>query len=362
MLVAFISIITLTSMFVLNQSKFGKTPKKERLDLIKKSSNYINGEFRNLEKTSVISADKSRFGLMMDFMLNKKVRVRPDNNIPIVMTDIKLLNPKEDILIWFGHSSYFMRIRGKTFLIDPVFSSYASPVSFVNKAFNGTSVYTANNLPSIDFLIITHDHWDHLDYQSVMDLKPKIKQVICGLGVGQNFESWGFENSIINELDWYDSLNFEKDWKITATPTRHYSGRSLKINQTLWASYVLQTPNLHIYIGGDGGYGKHFSIIGNKFGPFDLAILEQGQYDNNWNQIHLLPYELMQTAKDLKAKRILPVHNSRFALANHPWDDPLDKISGNGKHTKTPIITPKIGEVVYFNKSTQTFSQWWKKN
>lgn len=359
-LLAIISTITLSGMLILKQSRFGKAPKKERLERILKSPNYRNGEFKNLEETSVISDGKSRFGVMMDFMFKKKIRVRPDKDIPVVMTDIKALDPNEDVLIWFGHSSYFIRIQGKTFLVDPVFSKYAAPFSFINKAFKGSTVYSADNLPTIDYLVITHDHWDHLDYHTVLDLKPKVKHVVCGLGVGQDFESWGFDTSKITELDWYDSLNIDNNWKLTATPARHYSGRSFKSNQTLWASYVLQTPSLCVFVGGDSGYGSHFKAIGEKFGPFDLAILEQGQYDNNWNQIHLLPNELLKTVSDLMAKRVLPVHNSRFALANHPWYEPLDKIAEDMKVSKVPILTPQIGEVVYLNDSTQKFSKWWR--
>jgi L-ascorbate metabolism protein UlaG (beta-lactamase superfamily) len=328
-ILAFIGIITLSSMLILNQSKFGQSPKGVRLERIMKSPNYRDGEFKNLHETSVITPGKSRFSVMMGFMFQKKTRVQPTDSIPVVKKDIKSLHDEQDVLIWFGHSSYFMRIQGKTFLVDPVFSNFAAPFSFVNKAFKGTTQFHAEDFPSIDFLIITHDHWDHLDNQTVMDLKPKIKQVVCGLGVGQDFESWGFDPKIISELDWYESITPDTNWKLTATPARHYSGRGLKSNQTLWASYVLQTPGYSIFIGGDSGYDTHFAEIGKKFGPFKLAILEQGQYSENWNQIHLLPRELQKTASDLNAKMILPVHNSKFALASHEWDEPLKKVTGN---------------------------------
>jgi len=359
-LLVIVILITVTGMSILNQAKFGQSPKGERLERIKKSPNYVDGEFRNLHETPVLTTDESSFKVMMNFMFKKKVRVTPEDSIPLVKTDLESLNSQEDVLVWFGHSSYFIRLEGKTFLVDPVLSAYASPFSFANKAFEGTTYYTADDFPPIDYLIITHDHWDHLDYQTVTSLQPKIKHVICGLGIGQDFEYWGFDNSMITELDWYEGTNLAGGWELTATPARHYSGRGLKRNQSLWASYVLKTPASNIYIGGDSGYDDFFATIGTKYGPFDLAILEQGQYDQNWNLIHLLPEQVFDVAKDLQARRILPVHNSRFALANHPWDEPLNKITENHADSGISVLTPKIGEPVLLKDSIQHFEKWWQ--
>lgn len=355
-----IVIITATVMGVLSQAKFGQSPKGERLERIKNSPNYQNGEFKNLHETPVLTSDKSRFQLMLDFMLKKKVRTSPDTPFAVIKTDLKSISPEDDVLVWFGHSSYFMQLKGKTFLVDPVLSNYASPFSFINKAFKGTTLYTHNDFPQIDYLIITHDHWDHLDYKTVMDLKQKIKHVICPLGIGQYFEYWGFDTSKNTELDWYESSELNKEFRLTATPARHYSGRGLKGNQTLWASFVLKSPDHTIFIGGDSGYDTFFTEIGNKYGPFDMAILEQGQYDDNWNLIHMLPDQVFEAAKQLQSKRILPVHNSRFALANHPWDEPLNKMTENHVDSNISVITPKIGELIYLEDSTQHFSKWWK--
>ena len=359
-IVVIVLIIAVTTVIILNQPKFGQLPKGERLERIKKSLNYRDGKFKNLSETPTLTSDKNMFQVMMEFMFRKKVRIKPGESLPVVKTDIKSLNPEEDVLIWFGHSSYFIRMNGKTFLIDPVFSDYASPFSFANKAFEGTNQFSADDLPAIDYLIITHDHWDHLDYQTILKLKPKSKQVICSLGVGQNFEYWGFDSSIITDLDWFEGIELDNGWQLTATPARHFSGRGFKRNQTLWSSFVLQTPGYKLFLGGDGGYDSHFSEIGKKFGPFDLAILEQGQYDQNWNLIHLMPDLVSKVAEELQTKQILPVHNSKFALANHPWDEPLDKIVVNEINSKIPVLTPKIGEPVFLKDSTQTFDKWWK--
>jgi len=347
-------------MAIFNQTSFGQSPRGERLERIKKSANYKDGEFKNLSETPTLTAEGSRFKVMLGFMFRKKIRLSPEDSIPVIKTDIKALNPDDDVLIWFGHSSYFIRLKGKTFLIDPVFSPYASPFSFINKAFKGTSVFQAEDLPAIDYLIITHDHWDHLDYQTVLDLKPKVKHIICGLGVGQHFEYWGFDPLAITELDWYEGMNLGSGWQLTATPARHFSGRGLTRNKTLWVSFVLQTPGYNLFLGGDGGYDSHFSEIGTTYGPFDLAILEQGQYDKNWKFIHMMPDQVFDAAKQLQAKRILPVHNSKFALANHPWDEPLNKITENQKGKAIPVLTPQPGELVFLNDGAQTFTKWWK--
>jgi L-ascorbate metabolism protein UlaG (beta-lactamase superfamily) len=352
--------ILLATVIILNQARFGQLPKGERLERIKKSANYRNGAFKNQSETPMITADKSRFKVIMSFMFRKKIRLSPEATIPVVKTEIKALNPEEDVLVWFGHSSYFIRVNGKTFLIDPVFSAYASPFSFINKAFKGTSVFTAKDLPPIDYLIITHDHWDHLDYKTVMSIKPKTAQIISSLGVGQHFEYWGFDPAIITELDWFEGTELDKGWQLTATPARHFSGRGIKRNQTLWSSFVLQTPDHKLFLGGDGGYDSHFTEIGKKFGPFDLAILEQGQYDENWKLIHMMPDQLFKASEELQAKKILPVHHSKFALANHPWDEPLNKIAENNLNFNIPVLTPQMGQAVFLNDSTYTFKKWWE--
>jgi L-ascorbate metabolism protein UlaG (beta-lactamase superfamily) len=252
-----------------------------------------------------------------------------------------------------------MQIDGKRFLVDPVFSGNASPLPGTTKAFNGTDRYTADDIPAIDYLFISHDHYDHLDYETLLALKGKIKKVICGLGVGAHFEYWGYSPDKIIEKDWHEKVELDRGFIAYCEPARHFSGRSFSRNNTLWASYVLQTPTMKIYIGGDSGYDTHFADIGNKYGPFDLAILENGQYDLAWKYIHCLPEEVLKAAQGLKAKRLFPVHSSKFGLANHPWDEPLVKITELNKSINIPLVTPIIGEVVNLKDTNQQFKQWW---
>ena len=215
---------------------------------------------------------------MLQFMFSRNKRLRPSGPVPSVRRDLRQLSPADNVLVWFGHSSYFLQVDGKRILVDPVLSGRASPVSFTTKAFDGTDPYTVADIPDIDVLFITHDHWDHLDYDTVTKIRPRVKKVICGLGVGAHLEKWGYAATSIAEGDWGDSVGLGDGFTAHVLPARHFSGRGLRRNATLWASYALQTSGGHtIYLGGDSGYGPHFKEIGKQFGRFDLAVLENGQ-------------------------------------------------------------------------------------
>lgn len=340
--------------------KFGKSPYGERLKRIKKSPHYKNGAFRNLSHTPNLTEGVSYYSVSKEFFFGEKKRVTPADAIPFMKTDLLTLSPDADVLVWFGHSSYFIQIDGKKILVDPVFSGAASPIPSTTRAFTGTDPYTAEDIPEIDFLLITHDHWDHIDYQTILKLKPKIKQVICGLGNGGHFEHWGFEKNIIVEMDWNEYVSPDDGFTVHAVPARHFSGRGFVRNKSLWVSFVLQTPTFRVFIGGDSGYDTHFAEIGKTFGAFDLVILDNGQYDKSWKYIHMRPEEVLQAAMDLQARRLLPVHSSKFALANHPWDEPLEKITTLNKEINLNLLTPLIGERVNLKDGSQIFSQWWK--
>jgi len=359
-LLVLIVVLTVTVMIFTQQTKFGKLPSGKRLERIQKSPNFKDGKFQNLSHTPDLAEGASYPKVIWEFLFGKSKRATPKDSLPSKKIDLKNLPKNQDILVWFGHSSYFIQTDGKTFLIDPVLSGAASPVKFTTRSFKGTDVYTTDDFPEIDFLLISHDHWDHLDYETVMALKPKIKHVVTGLGTGEHFEYWGFDTKIIHEGDWYEKFDFEDNFTIHITPTRHFSGRGLTRNKALWASFVIQTPTKSLYIGGDSGYDKHFAEIGAKFGGFDLVILESGQYNESWKYIHMLPHEIVKAAQDLKAKKLMPVHWGKFVLANHAWDEPILKVSEFGEHHQMPLLTPMIGEGVDFTKS-QNFEAWWKK-
>lgn len=249
----------------------------------------------------------------------------------------------------------------KKLLNDPVLTKNASPIINTNNAFKGADIYTYEDIPSIDYLIITHDHYDHLDYTTFKNIKDKVKLIICPLGVGSHLEYWKYPSNQIIELDWWESHDLTNEIKITSTPTRHFSGRSLKRNNTLWSGYVLKSSSLNLYIGGDSGYDSHFKTIGEKFGPFDLVLLENGQYDHKWKYIHMLPYEVVQASKDLQAKSVFPVHSSKFKLANHAWKEPLEKVYEAAQKDSTfHLVLPKIGERIKLDSLPKP-QPWWER-
>lgn len=349
----------MSATILLKQPQFGKLPSGERLERIKKSPNYRNGAFQNQSPTPDLTDGATYFSVSKEFFFGRNKRATPTDSIPSTKTDLLHLDPNQDVLVWFGHSSYFMQISGKRFLVDPVLSGAASPVSFTTKAFKGTDRYTPDDLPEIDYLLISHDHYDHLDYKTILKLKSKVKTVVCALGTGEHLEYWGYDPAKILEKDWHEEIKLDNGFTVHTVPARHFSGRGLKRNQALWTSYVLQTPTQKLFIGGDSGYDKHFAEIGEKFGPFDLVILENGQYNKSWKYIHMLPGEILQAAQDLKAKRIFPVHSGKFALGLHAWDEPLKLLMEDNKTENLKIITPIIGEQVNLQDTTQQFSQWW---
>lgn len=339
--------------------KFGSKPSEKQLAELKKSTQYFNGAFNNQSHTPALTEGVSMLEVLREFFFKKEPRRKPKQALPTVKTNLLPQAKNQDILIWFGHSSYFMQIDGKTVLVDPVFSGAASPLSFTTKAFQGTDIYGVDDLPHIDYLFISHDHWDHMDYETLLGLKSKVGQIICGLGTGAHLVSWGFNPDLIKELDWNEPFFLENSFEVHSIPGRHFSGRGFKRNQTLWTSFVLKTPTYNLFLGGDSGYDTHFKEAGEKFGPFDLAILENGQYDKSWKYIHMHPDEVLQAAKDLKANRLLPVHSCKFALANHAWDEPLKQITKLHTSKALQLITPKIGEQVNLKDLEQVFSQWW---
>ncbi len=340
--------------------KFGKAATGHRLERIKNSPNYKDGSFQNLNPTPDLAEGVSFFSVMWKFLFNATPRLKPVDHIPYEKTDLHTLDPDDNTLVWFGHSSYFMQVDGKRILIDPVLSGSASPLSFTTRSFEGADSYKVEDIPPIDYLFITHDHWDHLDYETVKKLEPDVKQVICALGVGAHLEHWGYAPEKIVELDWNESIDLGQGFMTTAAPARHFSGRTFRRNQTLWTAYVLQTPSLRLFIGGDSGYDTHFAQIGAQFDGFDIAILENGQYNDDWRYIHTFPEEALQAAKDLGARRILPVHSGKFAIALHAWDEPLTRIVQAGAQADIPVLTPAIGQPVHLNDTAQVFRHWWE--
>ena len=355
----FVALIVIAGWVYMRQPVFGKAPAGERLERIRQSPHYRDGAFQNLNNTPSLTENTSYYKVFKEFFFGQPKRAHPATILPAGKTDLLNLSPEEDILVWFGHSSYFMQLGGKRILVDPVLSGNASPLSFTTKSFNGSDVYTVEEIPAIDYLFISHDHYDHLDYKTVSALAPRVKKVITGLGTGAHLESWGYDTARIIEKDWYERVVLEDDFVINTVPARHFSGRGFKRNGTLWVSFVLTTPEWNIYIGGDSGYDDHFAAIGEQYGPFDLVILENGQYNKSWKYIHMMPEEVVQAAIDLKARKLFPVHWSKFALALHDWDESIVRLVKESQRRQMPLLHPMIGEQVRL-KDTLASKRWWE--
>ena len=340
--------------------KFGKVPDGARLNTIKRSPNFSGDGFQNLIPTPMLADDRGFVSELIAYLFAKKDRTVPTLPMPSVKTDLHSLDRNIDVVVWLGHSSYFIQLGGKRILIDPVFSASAAPVPYVNKAFVGTNPYTAEDVPEIDYLLITHDHWDHLDYSTVTALRTRTKTVVCGLGVGAHLELWGYDKEKIHEADWFSVLESGDGFAIHVLPARHYSGRLFTSNKTLWAGYAITTATRRIFVSGDSGYGPHFADIGVRFGGFDLVVLDTGQYDERWPYIHMTPEEAARAAQDLQAKALFPSHVGKFSLARHSWDAPFIRITAASEGRSYRLLTPMIGSPIVLDDQQQRFSRWWE--
>ena len=231
----------------LQHPKFGVLPDGERMALIQGSPNYRDGCFRNLIPTPILTEDSNIVSALFSTLTTRGERLRPKAPLPVQKTDLKALDRRADALVWFGHSSCFLQLAGKRLLIDPVFGSHAAPVPFANRAFDGTSVFRADDLQDIDCLLITHDHWDHLDYASVRELEPRTRLVVTPLGVGTYFERWGYARGKIREADWFSVVEAHRDLRIHVLPARHFPGRLLIRNRMRWAGFAVETPRRRVF-------------------------------------------------------------------------------------------------------------------
>ncbi|QGY32416.1 MBL fold metallo-hydrolase [Pantoea cypripedii] len=357
---AAIALIVAGVFIYLQQPQFGALPKGERLARIERSPNYVNGTFRNQINTPMLTTEQSEWSMWMETLFTGQGQTRPPGPIPAIKTDLKSLDLSRDLVIWLGHSSFYVQLAGKRFLIDPVFSHNAAPLPWINTEFKGSGLYTVDDIPPIDVLLISHDHYDHLDYNSIVSLKPKVRQVIVGLGVGADFEAWGYDMTAVHEADWKEAITIAPGLQVHVMPARHFSGRTFIRNKTLWVSFALISPQRRLFFSGDTGYGPHFAEIGRQFGPFDLVALDMGQYDPRWANVHMNPEQAAQAAEELRTHALLPQHVGRFSLAPHDWNDPFKRILAASQKHHYALWTPQPGQPVYLDAQEQKFSHWWE--
>lgn len=264
-------------------------------------------------------------------------------------------------LIWFGHSAVLLRMAGRTVFIDPMMGADASPIApFRTRRFTGSLLHILHRLIKVDLVLLSHDHYDHLDMESIDALLPKTERFITALGVGRHLAAWGCPAEKITELDWWDEVKVD-GLRITFTQSRHASGRAVRDQSgTLWGGFVIDDGSTRIWFSGDGGYGTHFKEVGARLGPFDLGLMECGQYNELWSTIHMMPEESAQAAADAGVKRIIPVHWAGFALAMHDWTEPVERTMAKAQELSIPVSTPGIGEVVPATGEEIGGGAWWR--
>ena len=300
------------------------------------------------------------FTIAKRFFFEKQANTEPFGLIPVETIEPATLTSQQgDVVYRLGHSTILMKLSGKYILTDPMFSQRTSPVQWVGpERFHPVPIDPAS-LPNIYAVVISHDHYDHLDEGSIKLLAANTQHFYVPLGLKTYLLDWGVSAEKIHEMDWWQQKALG-GFTFTSTPSQHFSGRGLfNRNGTLWSSWVIQSPKQRIFFSGDSGYFDGFKTIGDKFGPFDLTILENGAYNPDWPQVHMFPAETIQAHIDLKGKAMLPVHNGTFKLSFHPWKDPLEKVASLGEAQGLMVYTPKMGEAVTMDIPAQ-FEKWWQ--
>ena len=339
--------------------QFGGKVTKELQTRYEKSENWKNGKFRNLESTEM-DMPLSKIPGVIYKQLTKE-GMKPEASLPILpFNKTEFLAPSDQAkFIWYGHSVVLMRMNEQTILIDPMLGPNTTPIApIASKRFSENSLSIIDQFPEIDLILITHDHYDHLDYDSIQKLKHKTKKYFVALGLKRHLVRWGVDAELITEFDWWNEQVLE-DINITFTPTRHFSGRGLTDRaKCLWGGWILKTEKENIWFSGDGGYGKHFKKIGKQFGPFDFAFMECGQYNDDWKTLHMFPEESVQAAIDAGAKKGMPVHWSGFSLSyQHTWTDPVEDFIKFSKDKDFDYLLPPIGKL--FTYSDNIKEEWW---
>ncbi len=325
------------------------------------SSQFANGRFQNpVPRPSIHFWDDPK--LVWTFFFDKPAGTVPESAVPVhPLTRAELLAAPDNSVYRLGHSTLLFKMHNKFWLTDPVFYDRASPVQwFGPKRFHAPPL-SIDELPPIEAVIISHNHYDHLDESAVRKLAEKTRHFIAPLGVGDLLVSWGIDASKVRQLDWWQSTEIDSI-RFVSTPAQHFSGRGLRDeDKTLWTSWVIVEAGFRLFFSGDTGYFDGFKAIDARFGPFDIAFLETGAYDARWAYVHMKPEETLQASIDLRAQSLFPIHNGTFDLALHRWDDPLERITQLARTHEVPLITPRMGERAGI-RDQHAGSAWWHQN
>ncbi|RNC85148.1 MAG: MBL fold metallo-hydrolase [Winogradskyella sp.] len=348
-------------LFVNFYPTFGGDVSKERQALYQKSKQFNGSKFVNKKNVPKDPSFSDILKISRKFFFETVENGRPEKELAIQKIDsTNIAEYRNRRLIWFGHSAFLLQMDGKNILIDPMFGDVPAPHPWLGgKRFNKELPVEIEKLPKIDAIVISHDHYDHLDYESIKKLKDKVETYFVPLGVGVHLEAWDIDSTKINEMDWWEETTFKKI-QLACTPAQHFSGRKFNNGQsTLWASWVIKSDNTSLFFSGDSGYGPHFKQIGEQYGPFDFAMMECGQYNKMWPDIHMFPEETAQAGVDVQAKTVMPIHWGAFKLAMHSWTDPIERVSKKAEELKIPLATPQVGEPILIDSLPKPNSVWW---
>ncbi len=349
-------------LFFMLSPQIGATASGNRLVRVNASPNFSENEFRNTIPTTMGLSFKEIPGLMWK-MIRGIEGAEPGREVTTSYFEpgtYATIPDSQTAITWFGHSSILLKMEGVTLLFDPVFSPRASMFSFMGpKRFQYDRHMQAEMLPEIDAVIISHDHYDHLDYPTLLQIKDQIGRFVVPLGVGAHLEKWGIPASQITELDWWEESSVAH-LTLAFTPSRHFSGRGVtNRNSTLWGSWAILGTQERIYFSGDSGYTPDFAKIGERYGPFDLAFVECGQYNQLWAGIHMMPEESVQAAIDLQANVMIPIHWGKFALALHSWQDPVQRMTKEADRLQQPYLLPVVGQTLILGQDAPRV-KWWE--
>jgi L-ascorbate metabolism protein UlaG (beta-lactamase superfamily) len=300
-------------------------------------------------------------GILWNAIFNKPSNTRPVSSLPVqAITRAQLDAAPDRSLFRLGHSTMLIKLRGAYWLTDPVFAERASPFRWMGpKRFHQPPI-ALHELPPIRGVILSHDHYDHLDRSTMAFLADTVEVFLTPLGVGDRLIEWGVAASKVHQLDWWDSIEID-GLRMTATPAQHFSGRTpFDGNRTLWASWVIVDEELRVFFSGDTGYFDGFKAIGERLGPFDITLMETGAYDAQWPYVHMQPEQTVQAHIDLRGRWLMPVHNGTFDLARHPWQEPFERVVALTAERHIPLTTPRMGERLDL-AAPHPGERWWHK-